>query len=215
MLPDLHHTSHFWLYFLLVAGIIALPGMEMAFALSSALVNGRAAGFAAVAGSVAGGLAHVALSTLGVGLLLQFPLAFNVMLLSGAVYVGWMGLSLWRSASALTELAQQHRQSAWHTFWRALMTCLLNPKAYVFMLAVFPQFIKPQYGSLLAQSVVLWLLGAVAQVAIYGAVVLAAGWLSGWLKGSAANQRRLSKTVGVLLIATALWTLTSAWQGLA
>jgi len=67
---DLSHTSHFWLYFVLVAGIIALPGMDMAFVMASSLVDGRRAGAAAVAGIVAGGVIHVAMASLGVGLLL-------------------------------------------------------------------------------------------------------------------------------------------------
>ena len=43
-----------WLYAVLVFGIIVLPGMDMAFVLSSALAAGRRAGFAAVAGLMAG-----------------------------------------------------------------------------------------------------------------------------------------------------------------
>lgn len=82
----LQHTSHYWLYFVLVAGIVAVPGMEMAYALGSSLVNGRRAGFAAVMGSVAGAAVHVLISALGIGLLLQAsPKAFNALLLAGAL----------------------------------------------------------------------------------------------------------------------------------
>ena len=42
-----------------------------------------------------------------------------------------------------------------HVAMSALATCLLNPKAYIFMLAVFPQFIRPDLGSLAAQAVAL------------------------------------------------------------
>src|SRR5437868_5874662 len=98
---DLSHTSHFWLYFVLVAGIIALPGMDMAFVMASSLVDGRRAGAAAVAGIVAGGVIHVAMASLGVGLLLMSaPRLFNILLLAGSLYVAWMGWSLVRGASA-------------------------------------------------------------------------------------------------------------------
>ena len=209
---QIHHTSHYWLYFVLVAGIIAVPGMEMAYALSSSLVNGRRAGFAAVAGSMAGGAAHVVMSAVGIGLLLQVStLAFNALLLAGALYIAWMGYSMLRSPGVLAELADQRVQSAWHTFWRAMMTCLLNPKAYVFMIAVFPQFLKPHYGSLVVQSVILWLLGALAQFLIYGAVVLTAIQFREALLHSPGNQKKVARAVGLLMMLTAVWTLTTGW----
>lgn len=209
------HTSHYWLYFVLVAGIIAVPGMEMAYALSSSLVNGRRAGFAAVAGSVVGQGAHVLISAMGIGLLLQVsPVGFNALLLAGALYVAWMGYSMMRSPGALGELGEHPRISAWRTFARGMTTCLLNPKAYVFMIAVFPQFLKPHYGSLIAQSIILWFLGAIAQIAIYGAVVLAAVQFRDWLRHSERNQKTVARTVGLLLIATSVWTLSSGWVSL-
>jgi threonine/homoserine/homoserine lactone efflux protein len=209
---QIHHTSHYWLYFVLVAGIVAVPGMEMAYALSSSLVNGRKAGFAAVAGSVAGGGAHVVMSALGIGLLLQVStLAFNGLLLAGALYIAWMGYSMLRSPGALSEVADQPEQTAWRTFARGMTTCLLNPKAYIFMIAVFPQFLKPQYGSLIVQSLILWLLGAVAQIVIYGGVVLAAVQFRQWLRHSESNQKAVSRAVGLLMIATAVWTLSTGW----
>jgi threonine/homoserine/homoserine lactone efflux protein len=209
---QLHHTSHYWLYFVLVAGIVAVPGMDMAYALSSSLINGRKAGFAAVAGSIAGGGAHVIMSALGIGLLLQVStLAFNGLLLAGAFYIAWMGYSMLRSPSALSEVADQPEQSAWRTFARAVTTCLLNPKAYIFMIAVFPQFLKPQYGSLVLQSLILWLLGAVAQFLIYGSVVLTAAQFREWLLGSESNQKAVSRVVGLMMIATAVWTLATGW----
>jgi threonine/homoserine/homoserine lactone efflux protein len=211
-LLQIHQTSHYWLYFVLVAGIIAVPGMEMAYALSSSLVNGRKAGFAAVAGSVAGGGAHVVMSALGIGLLLQASiLAFNGLLLAGALYIAWMGYSMLRSPGALSEVADQPEQTAWRTFARGMTTCLLNPKAYIFMIAVFPQFLKPQYGSLIVQSLILWLLGAVAQIVIYGSVVLAAVQFRQWLLNSESNQKAVARGVGLLMIATAVWTLTTGW----
>jgi threonine/homoserine/homoserine lactone efflux protein len=209
---SIHHTSHYWLYFVLVAGIVAVPGMEMAYALSSSLVNGKKAGFAAVAGSIAGGGAHVIMSALGIGLLLQVStLAFNGLLLAGALYIAWMGYCMLRSPGALSEVAEQPVQTAWRTFARGMTTCLLNPKAYIFMIAVFPQFLKPQYGSLVMQSVILWLLGALAQFTIYGAIVLAAAQFRQWLLSSESNQKAVARAVGLLMIATAIWTLTTGW----
>ena len=59
------HTQHLWLFSVMVLGIIALPGMDMAYVMASALAGGRRMGFAAVAGIVAGGAVHVAMAMLG------------------------------------------------------------------------------------------------------------------------------------------------------
>lgn len=205
--------EHLWLYAVLVFGIIVLPGMDMAFVLASTLVDGRRSGAAAVAGIVLGGVVHVAMSALGVGLLLQhMPWAFNAVLLAGSVYVGWMGWGLLRSSQALAEVQDQPSRPLNSTLVRATVTCLMNPKAYIFMLAVFPQFIRPQFGHIVAQSVVLGTITAVAQMVVYGCVVLAAAQLRVWLRKSSASQITFSRGLGVLLLLVALWTLGMGWR---
>src|SRR6188768_1331416 len=90
-------NTHLWLFFSLVFGIVILPGMDMAFVLGSALVGGRRAGLAAVAGLVAGGVCHVVMGASGLAVLLALvPSAFNAMLVAGALYVAWIGWGLWR-----------------------------------------------------------------------------------------------------------------------
>jgi threonine/homoserine/homoserine lactone efflux protein len=207
----LTQTSHFWLYFAMVAGIIVLPGMDMAFVMASALVDGRKAGFAAVAGIVAGGVLHLTMGALGVGLiLLSAPRLFNVLLLAGSAYVAWIGASLLRGATALAEIREERSRPLSSTFVRAVLTCLLNPKAYVFMLAVFPQFLRTEYGSIAAQAVVLGAITSLTQATVYGGVALGAAHLRGWLRRNAAAQRTLGRSVGVLLVLVATW---AAWQG--
>ncbi|TWO69456.1 LysE family translocator [Caenimonas sedimenti] len=201
-----------WLFALFVLGIIVVPGMDMAFVLSSALVDGRRAGLAAVGGTIAGGMVHVAMSSVGIGLLLQlFPAAFNAMLFAGALYVGYMGWMLWRHPATLGEVREGVTRSLGQTFTRALVTCLLNPKAYIFMLAVFPQFIRPDRGPVLEQAIVLGAIIAVTQGLVYGAVALGAAGLRAGLGRSQARQERLARAVAVLLMGTATWTLWQSW----
>lgn len=206
-------TQHLWLYGVLVFGIILLPGMDMAFVLASALADGARAGLAAVAGMVVGGFVHVLASALGVGLLLQaWPALFNALLVAGGLYVGWMGWQLWRGAGALGPVQAGASRPLPATFGRAVLTCLMNPKAYLFCLAVVPQFIKPEWGRIALQGLVLFLIGALAQVLVYGGMALAAGRMRGWLAGSAAAQVATGRAVGALLVATAAWTLASGWR---
>jgi len=210
---DITQTTHFWLYFVLVAGIIALPGMDMAFVMASSLVDGRKAGAAAVAGIVAGGVIHVSMASLGVGLvLLSAPRLFNLLLVAGSLYVAWMGWSLWRGASAFGEVREQASRPLGAIFGRAVLTCLLNPKAYIFTIAVFPQFLRTEYGSIVGQSIVLSTITALTQAGVYGGVAVGAAGLRGWLRSNANAQVLLGRSVGVLLLLVAAWTAWKGWQ---
>lgn len=204
--------DHLWLFALFVFGIMIVPGMDMAFVLSSALIDGRRSGFAAVAGIVAGGVVHVAVAALGVGALLQlFPTAFNAVLLVGALYVAWMGLSLWQTPATLGRLSTKPARSLNRTFGRAMATCLLNPKAYVFMVAVFPQFIRPAQGGLVQQALALGAVIAFTQALVYGAVAVGASQLRTALQHSVPAQIRLGRAVAVLLMITAAWAVRTGW----
>jgi len=204
----LSDPSHLWLFFVLVLGIIALPGMDMAFVLGSTLVDGRRGGLAALAGIVAGGVAHTAMAALGVGLMLQaVPALFRLMLVGGALYLGWIGWSLVRGASALGEVQADRSRPAATTFRQGLLTCLLNPKAYLFMVAVFPQFAGPEHGPMLAQAVAMGTIIAATQAAVYGAVVFGAARAREVLRGSGRAQVLAGRTVGFVLVGGALWML--------
>src|SRR5258705_13029675 len=95
--PDL------WLFFVLVFGIIVLPGMDMAFVAGSALTSGLRGGLMAVSGIVAAGMVHTAVGASGfAALMLWWPAAFNVLLVAGATYMVWIGVSLWRTSRTVS-----------------------------------------------------------------------------------------------------------------
>ncbi len=209
----MEQTTHLWIFFVMVFGIVLLPGLDMAFILASSLVGGRAAGLSAVAGIIAGGVCHVAMGILGIMAVLQLvPAAFNVVLWAGALYIAWIGVSLLKSDSAFAEVKQHEARPHITTFKQGLLTNLLNPKAYLFMLAVFPQFLKPEYGVLWIQAGVLWLIIALTQAVVYGSVVIASDRARGWLKSRPSASTVLSRTVGGLLVVTALFTGLQGWR---
>ena len=210
---DLLQTSQFALYFVMVAGIIVLPGMDMAFVMASALAAGRRAGFAAVGGIVAGGVIHLLMGATGVGLILvAAPRLFNALLIGGALYVAWIGLSLLRGASALGEVRDEARRTLPSTFGRAMLTCLLNPKAYAFMLAVFPAFLRSAEYTLPVQATRLGVVIALTQAAVYGAVALFVASAQRWSGTSARGQRWTMRGVSASLVVGALLTLAFAWR---
>ena len=207
------HYAQLWLFFALVFGVVILPGLDMAYIMGSALSGGRRAGFAALGGVVVGGVCHVVMTGLGVSVLLRtVPGAFNALLVAGALYIAWIGVSLIRSDAAFSVVATGDRPLS-ATFRQGMLTCLLNPKAYLFMLAIFPQFLRPQYGALLAQAAVMWLIIALNQVLVYGGLALAADRARQWLSREPAAGAFVARSVGVLLIGAAMFTGIEGWRG--
>jgi len=210
----MNHVEQLWLFFALVFGIVVLPGLDMAFVLGSTLAGGRRRGFAALAGIVAGGVCHVVMTALGIGVLLKWiPGAFNALLLAGALYIAWIGLSLMRSDAAPAMRPDAPRRSHAATFRQGMLTCLLNPKAYLFMLAIFPQFLRPEYGPIAAQALVLWLIIALNQLCVYGGLALMADRARAWLQGKPEAGMLATRCVGALLIAAAMFTGVEGWRG--
>jgi threonine/homoserine/homoserine lactone efflux protein len=206
-------SGHLWLFFGLVFGIVVLPGMDMAFVLGSALVGGRRTGLAAVAGLIAGGMCHVVMGASGLAVLLALvPSAFNAMLVAGALYVAWIGWGLWRVEGGLSLEGPRAILSPRATFARAALTNLMNPKAYVFMLAVFPQFIRPERSSIAGQALVLGAIIAATQAGVYGTIAWLADGVRDWLGTHPGANRGLARAIGALLIGVAALTVVEGWR---
>ena len=158
------YFEHLWLYFALVAGIVIVPGMDMLFVLANALVGGRCAGMAATAGIMLGGAAHTVIGlALVIVLATLIPAVFNVMLVAGSLYMMWIGRSLLRSTIQIDAIEIERPRPVGRIFLQGLITCLVNPKAWMFVLSVFPQFLKTEYGPLLPQAVVMGIMTVVVQ----------------------------------------------------
>ncbi len=205
--------AHLPVFFVVVLGVVLLPGLDMAFVLGSALTGGRRQGLVAVAGMVAGGACHVTVGALGLGALIAVvPAAFNAVLLAGALYVAWIGVAVLRSEGRFGAGEGQPPRPLGATFREAVLTNLLNPKAYAFMLAIFPQFLRPAYGALWVQAVVLGAIIAGTQAAVYGGVALGAGGMRGWLARNPSAGTVVHRVVGATLVLAAAATALEGWR---
>jgi threonine/homoserine/homoserine lactone efflux protein len=199
------HSAHLWLYFVLVSGVILLPGTDMTYVLASALTGGRRGGFAAVAGIITGAAFHMCAAVLGLSVLLKlYPAAFKALLLAGTAYIAWVGFNIAREAVVLRLHPEASVRLPAVAFRQGVVANLLNPNAYLFTLAVIPQFMLPAYGPLWIQGVVLWGIGSVSELAVYGCVTLLAAQIRLRLESDAKAMARASRVIGMLLMAVAL-----------
>jgi leucine efflux protein len=154
---------HYPTYALGALLIVLLPGPNSLYVLSTAAQAGIATGYRAAAGVFLGDTTLITLTSLGAASLLRTtPLVFDVVKLIGAVYLLVIGYGmlkaardLWRERHAAPADPAAPAQPAPRAepepaqaspFRRALLISLLNPKAILFLLSFFVQFVDPSYG---------------------------------------------------------------------
>lgn len=95
----------------------------------------------------------IAIALGAASLLLSSPLLFNAVRTLGAIYLAWLGLGLFRSglsrwnpqAHQKTDGDMKVRIMRLHPLVAALTLSLTNPKAILFFIAFFSQFIRPDF----------------------------------------------------------------------
>lgn len=208
------YVENLSLFFVLLTGIIAVPGMDMIFVLANALTGGRRAGLAATFGMVAGGACHTLFGTLAVaGLSRLIPAVSGPMLMIGSAYMIWIGITLVRSSVVVDAVEGTKIRSANIVFSQAVVTCLLNPKAWLFILAVYPQFMKPGFGPLWSQALAMGTMTALVQCVIYGGLALTAASGRDALVSNPRVTIWLARASGIGLVAIASYIFSSGWNG--
>jgi threonine/homoserine/homoserine lactone efflux protein len=204
------YAQNLWIYFILLFGIIIVPGMDMFFVIANGLTGGRVRALAATAGVMLGGVFHTVFGGLSVGVLKTLPHAiYGAILLAGAAYMLWIGFTLVRSSITVASIGENTSHSMRAAFSQGFITCALNPKAYMFVLAVYPQFIQSQYGPVWSQALVMGILTVLVQAAIYGSLGLAAARSRDMLIGSPHVIIWTGRVAGALFLIVGVLTI---WQ---
>ncbi|WP_321344250.1 LysE family translocator [Breoghania sp.] len=136
------------------------PGPDMTLFLSRALIQGRRAGFAALAGASTGLVIHTLLAAYGLSALLAASTtAFRFVTIAGAIYLVWLAVQTLRHGSALTLETADRKVSAGltRTWATGLGINLLNPKIVLFFVTFLPQFVDAHDANARSQLVFLGL----------------------------------------------------------
>jgi threonine/homoserine/homoserine lactone efflux protein len=207
------YSANLWLFFVLLFGIIIVPGMDMFFVIANSLTGGKMRGLSATAGIMLGGICHTIFGAFFVGVITKLaPQLITFILFASAVYMGWIGTTLLRSSITVDDFGKSNTKNMWAAFRQGLITCLLNPKAYVFVLAVYPVFIKAQYGAVWSQALVMGAITFVTQMVIYGGLGLAAAQSREKLISNPNVTIWIGRMAGGMFIIVALLTIWHAGQ---
>lgn len=202
-------VTDIWTYVVGAFGIILLPGPNSLYVLSVAVGRGVRAGYQGALGVFAGDTILLLLTALGAASLLRTnPELFAVVKYAGAAYLAWIGLNLIRGAwdgmlrsPAMATQAPAPPANLQHPFKRALVISLLNPKAILFLLSFFVQFIDPTYATPAVPFLILSVI-IMAFSAIYLSVII---FLGARLAQEFRARRRLSASLSAAVGGLFLW----------
>ncbi|GGX95458.1 leucine efflux protein LeuE [Vogesella alkaliphila] len=187
-------------YLLGTVFIVLLPGPNSMYVLSVAAQRGVRAGFAGACGVFVGDFVLMTLAATGAaGLLQANPALFAIVKYAGGAYLAWLGVAMLRGAWAGWQQRRQSQAVATapaldmsRPFSKALLISLMNPKAILFFVSFFVQFVDPAYPY---PALTFAILGAIVQLcsALYLTTLILAG---NHLAEAFRRRRRLSAAMG-------------------
>ena len=169
---------HDLIFFIIAAFILVIsPGPNMIYLISRTITQGRKAGLTSLAGVICGFLFHIVMVSFGLtAVLFAVPYAYIVLKTLGTVYLLYLAYQAIKPNSKnIFEVDQNISiDRPRKLFTVGFLTNVLNPKVAVFYLSFFPQFIKPQYGSIFTQSLELGIIQVFVSFSINFIIVLTA-----------------------------------------
>jgi threonine/homoserine/homoserine lactone efflux protein len=162
--------------------MVLTPGPNMIYLISRSICQGRRAGVISLFGVIAGFVVHMLAAALGISaLFLAAPLAFEALKWAGAAYLLWLAWQAVRpGARSPFEPQALPADPPRKLFLMGFVTNLLNPKVAFFYIALFPQFVSPEHGSVLAQSLVLGATQMTVSFAVNLLIALSAAGIASW-----------------------------------
>jgi len=171
--------------------LAAMPGPDMLLIVSRSVSQGRAAGFASLAGIQLGVYCHATALAFGLsGLLLALPGAYDVIRIGGAgylLYLAWKTIGSAPGLAAATTGLPRH--GLWRVFRQGLLTNLLNPKIALFMLALLPQFVHRASGSVATQILLLATIFNLIGFVVNGLVIVMATRVARVFAGAGGSRK--------------------------
>jgi len=176
-----------------------VPGPGTIAILNATARNGRAAGMAAVAGTLLGDFVFMVAAVMGVAAVMRAnPIVFSALQWFGAAYLCWIGIQLLRrrfdAGPAATE--PQRRPSVY--FRQGFAVSLTNPKVILFFVSFFPLFLKPDASTLTLAAMMLHV--SVLSLVYQAALVLAGNAAARRLRAMPSARRIATRLSGAALL---------------
>jgi len=167
----------------MVLGMVLTPGPNMVYPISRSICQGRTAGPILLGGVALGFVFNMLCAAFCItAFVMAVPYAYDALRLSGAtylLYLAWHAVKPGgRSPFQVRDLPDDRPRKL---FVMGFLTNLLNSKIAVMYLSLVPQFISPDRGSVLGQSLALGTTQIVISVAVNAMIAVAAGSIAACL----------------------------------
>ena len=198
-------------FVLAVLLISASPGPAMALIFRRAAIRGLRGAVPTVLGLEAGLYVWGLFAGAGfAALVAASEVAYLVLRVVGAAVLLWLGVKAWRAAwlarrdvpTVGEEPLPEGRRRWWGAFGEGVVVQLANPKAAVFMIAFYPQFV-PADGPVFATTAMLGLLQITIETALYLCLAAGVARAGAWFRRPRIRAR-LEAVSGTVLIGLGL-----------
>ncbi len=183
--------------------LIVIPGPSVLFVIGRSISLGRLGGLLSVVGNELGMLPIIVAVALGIGsVVAQSLILFSVIKFAGAAYIVYLGIQAIRHRrhTAVTHEATPNPKSRLRILTEGFVVGLTNPKTLVFFVAVLPQFVDYNAGSIPLQMFELGLVFFVLALLCDSTWALVAGTARKWFARSPRRVEHLGTAGGVMMI---------------
>lgn len=180
------------------------PGADMLFCLGQGAKSGPRAGVAASLGIATGSFIHALAGGLGLAALIAAnPIAFEAIRWAGVGYLLYLAFGAFTSPIASLKPEDVGRSKSWQAWKDGVLVCLLNPKVAIFMLALVPQFVDPDKGSVLVQFLILGTILNIGGTVINAVIGAFAGGIGEFLMRNQTAASALQYITGFVFVGLA------------
>lgn len=195
-----------WILLSSIASISLLgamsPGPDFAIVVKNTLQGSIKDGIKTSFGIASALLVHLSYTIFGIAALVkETPALYRIIQYSGAAYLLYLGVMLFKSHKAKAPIEGNIKKSTHSPFISGFLTNLLNPKAMLFILAMFTQVISTQQSLMLS----LVCMGIVISTGLGWFIFLSTALSSPKFKSHLnKHQRKVNIAMGVLLCGLSL-----------
>lgn len=179
-MPD---TASLLAFALVALGMVLTPGPNMVYLISRSICQGRRAGLISLGGVALGFVFYMLCAAFGItAIVMAAPFAYDTLRIAGAVYLLYLAWQAVRPGGRSPfQVRDLPEDSPRKLFAMGFVTNLLNPKIAVMYLSLLPQFIDPERGSVLLQSLTLGVTQILISVTVNALIAIGAGSIAAFL----------------------------------
>lgn len=193
------------LTFTLAAFLMSIsPGPSMLYIMARSIAQGSKGGIISAMGLAVGGMIHVFATVLGLSAIFKYsPTLYTIVKLVGAAYLIYLGYCYWKDSNLINDKEEAVEvktkvKPLMTIFKESILVEVTNPKTALFFIALLPQFVAPEAGTIPLQLFILGLIVIIIAIPCDIFVAVFSSKISSWLtknKKAQVIQERVSSSI--------------------